>query len=48
MLGNAVMYYGDLLFGFLPVVQKASLGLWVTWLFALHFSSWERDAGPSS
>jgi len=39
VLGNAAMYYGDLLYGFLPLVQKASLGMWVAWLFALHFST---------
>ena len=39
VLGNATMYYGDLFYGFLPVVQKASLGMWVAWLFALYFSN---------
>ena len=43
VLGNATMYYGDLLYGFLPVVQKAALGMWVVWLFALYFSRWEPD-----
>lgn len=44
VLGNATMYYGDLFYGFLPVVQKASLGLWVVWLFAVYFS----QAKPSA
>lgn len=39
VLGNAAMYYGEWLYGFLPVVQKASLGMWVVWLFALYFSN---------
>ena len=33
--GNATMYYGDVLYGFLPVVQKVSLVSWVSWLFGL-------------
>ena len=34
-LCNATMYYGEVLYGFLPVVQKFSLVLWVSWLFGL-------------
>ena len=34
-LGNAAMYYGDVLYGFLPIVQKVSLVMWVSWLFLL-------------
>ena len=34
-LSNATMYYGEMLYGFLPIVQKVSLVLWVTWLFGL-------------
>ena len=29
------MYYGEVLYGFLPIVQKVSLVLWVSWLFGL-------------
>lgn len=36
-LCNAAMYYGDLLYGFLPIVQKLSLVLWVVWLLGLYF-----------
>lgn len=36
-LCNAAMYYGDVLYGFLPIVQKLSLVLWVTWLLGLYF-----------
>ena len=36
-LGNAAMYYGQVLYGFLPIVQKLALVLWVTWLFGLYF-----------
>ena len=39
-LSNATMYYGRLLYGFLPIVQKVSLVLWVSWLFGLYL----RDA----
>ena len=34
-LGNALMYYGNVFFGFLPIVQKISMILWVGWLFVL-------------
>lgn len=37
-LCNAAMYYGDLFYGFLPVVQKLSLVLWVAWLLGLYFT----------
>lgn len=37
-LSNATMYYGDVLYGFLPIVQKISLALWVSWLFGLLFA----------
>ena len=36
-LCNATMYYGDLLYGFLPIVQKLSLVLWVSWLLRLFW-----------
>lgn len=35
-IGNASMYYGEVLYGFLPIVQKVSLILWVVWLFGLY------------
>ncbi len=37
-LGNAVMYYGDVLFGFLPIVQKLSVIMWAGWLLTLQLS----------
>ena len=37
-LSNAVMYYGNVLFGFLPIVQKTSVAMWVGWLFVLQFA----------
>jgi hypothetical protein len=37
-LSNAVMYYGNLLFGFLPVFQKISLAMRVGWLIALQLA----------
>lgn len=30
------MYYGDVLYEFLPIVQKLSLVLWATWLPRLY------------
>lgn len=37
-LGNAVMYYGDLLYGMLPIVQKAGTFACIGWLFALYYT----------
>lgn len=37
-VSNAAMYYGDVLFGFLPIVQKVSLAMWAGWLLTLHFA----------
>lgn len=37
-LCNAVMYYGNVLYGFLPIVQKTSAAMWVGWLLALQFA----------
>jgi hypothetical protein len=37
-LSNAVMYYGNVLFGFLPIVQKTSLAMWVGWLIVLQLA----------
>jgi hypothetical protein len=34
-LSNAVMYYGNVLLGFLPIVQKISIAMWAGWLFAM-------------
>lgn len=36
---NAVMYYGPMESGFLPIVQKASTFLWVVWLLVLYLRS---------
>lgn len=33
---NAVMCYGNVLFGFLLVVQKTSVAMWLGWLIALQ------------
>lgn len=33
-LSNATIYYGDLFYGFLPIVQKLSLVGWAGWLLA--------------
>lgn len=46
VLGNATMYYGNLLYGFLPVVQKLSIVLWVSWLFCLYFAKSRASADP--
>jgi hypothetical protein len=37
-LCNATIYYGELLYGFLPIIQKTSLVLWVSWLCVLSLS----------
>lgn len=37
-LCNAMMYYGNVIYGFLPSVQKVALALWVSWLLALFLS----------
>lgn len=42
-LSNAGMYYGDVLYGFLPIVQKISLVAWVTWLFVFYFGGREKS-----
>src|SRR5262245_34874304 len=42
-LSNAVMYYGNVLYGFLPIVQKISVATWVGWLFALQFAECNGD-----
>jgi hypothetical protein len=34
-VGNATMYYGEVLYGFLPIVQKVSIVLWICWLLGL-------------
>ena len=41
-LTNATMYYGDVLYGFLPIVQKLAHAAWVVWLFGLYL----RDSQP--
>jgi len=46
-LSNAVMYYGNVLFGFLPIVQKTSVAMWVSWLFALQFAE-SKGRAPGS
>ena len=35
---NAVMYYGNVLYGFMPVVQKIGVMVWVGWLLVLHLA----------
>ena len=37
-LCNAVMYYRNVLYGFLPIVQKLAMAMWVGWLFAVQFA----------
>ncbi|MEM7201506.1 MAG: DUF998 domain-containing protein [Planctomycetota bacterium] len=39
VVGNAALYYGDWPGGWLPIVQKASIGSWATWLFALSITA---------
>lgn len=43
---NALIHYGNLLGGFLPVVQKLSLCIWIPWLFVLAYGKVGRsDSG---
>lgn len=48
-LCNAIMYYADVIYGFLPSVQKISLVMWVSWLLALFVSDARAvdRAGPA-
>ena len=34
-LTNAAMYYGNVLYGLLPIVQKLGMAMWVGWLIAV-------------
>jgi len=34
-LTNAVLYYGNVLYGFLPIVQKLGMAMWVGWVIAV-------------
>lgn len=46
-LTNATMYYGNVLYGFLPIVQKLAHAAWVVWLFGLYLGDSQpvADAG---
>jgi hypothetical protein len=44
-LTNATMYYGDVLYGFLPIVQKLAHAAWVVWLFGLYLGDSQAAAG---
>jgi hypothetical protein len=46
-LCNAGMYYGNLLYGFLPIVQKFAMAMWVGWLFAVQFAESKGEAQRS-
>jgi hypothetical protein len=35
-LTNATMYYGNVLYGFLPILQKLAHAAWVVWLGGLY------------
>jgi hypothetical protein len=43
LLMSAVMYYGNVLFGVLPVVQKLSFAACVGWLLALHYAKFRAE-----
>ena len=40
---NAAMYYGNVFYGFLPIVQKLGIFMWAGWLLVLHFEGSNRD-----
>jgi hypothetical protein len=44
LLLSAAMYYGNLFFGLLPVVQKASLVLCFGWLAAVHYTTFDQES----
>jgi hypothetical protein len=47
-LCNATMYYGEVLYGFLPIVQKVSTVMWVLWLFGLSLRDrYEQRTSPT-
>ncbi len=44
ILASAVMYYGNVLFGLLPLVQKVSIVACVGWLAAVYCTTFDRSA----
>jgi hypothetical protein len=44
LLSSAVMYYGHVLFGVLPVAQKLTFAVSVGWLLALHYTEFSAEA----
>jgi hypothetical protein len=46
LLISAVMYYGHLLFGLLPIAQKLTFALSVFWLLALHYAEFNAERFP--
>jgi hypothetical protein len=44
LLSSAVMYYGHVLFGVLPVAQKLTFAVSVGWLLALHYIEFRAEA----
>ena len=44
LLSSAVMYYGHVLFGVLPVAQKLTFVVSVGWLLALHYAEFSAEA----
>ncbi|WP_353267362.1 hypothetical protein [Gemmatimonas sp.] len=41
-LTNAAMYYANVLYGLLPIIQKLGMVMWVGWLFAVLRSRGQR------
>lgn len=44
LLLSAAMYYENLFFGLLPVVQKASLVMCLGWLVAVHYTTFDQES----
>jgi hypothetical protein len=44
LLLSAAMYYGNVFFGLLPVVQKVSLVLCIGWLVAVHYTTFDQES----
>jgi hypothetical protein len=38
LMATATMYYGNFLYGFLPVMQKLTFGSCIAWLLAVYYA----------
>lgn len=47
LLASAVLYYGIMLFGLLPIMQKLAFFSCVGWLLVLHYATFRRETMKS-